>query len=114
MDSGEAFQSALLRNGELNFAAKRSLLLRLIRAAQPITRTEIAERLKIDKSTVTDNVKPLIERGILREDLLDGAGPQKRQPRVISFAAHSDLFIGVNLGVRHSQVGVTKLSGEVT
>ena len=114
MDSGEAFQSALLRNGELNFAAKRSLLLRLIRAAQPITRTEIAERLKIDKSTVTDNVKPLIERGILREDLLDSAGPQKRQPRVISFAGHSDLFIGINLGVRHSQVGVTKLSGEVT
>ena len=111
MDSGHAFQSALLRNGELNFAAKRSMLLRLIRAVQPITRTEIAERLNIDKSTVTENVKPLIELGVLREDVLESGAPGRRA-RVVSFAAHRDYFIGVNIGVRHSQVGVAKLSGE--
>src|SRR4029434_369522 len=111
MDSGPVFQSALLRNGDLNFAAKRSMLLRLIRAAQPITRTAIVERLKIDKSTVTENVKPLIERGILREDIIEGEG---RRPRVLSFAAYDDYFVGVNLGVRTSQIGVTNLSGEVT
>ncbi len=112
MDSGRIFQSALVKNGELNFAAKRSMLLRLIRAAQPITRTEIAERLKIDKSTVTENVKPLIARGILREESLE-TSVHGRPPRVLSFAGDNDHFIGVNLGVRHSHVGVTRLSGDV-
>lgn len=94
-------------------ANKRSLLLRLIRAEQPITRTEIAHRLDIDKSTVTENVKPLITAGILREDTLDPGG-QGRRPRVLSFAAAKDYFIGVNLGVRHSQVGITTLAGDIS
>lgn len=111
MDSGPAVQSALLRKGDLNFAAKRSMLLKLIRAAQPITRTAIAERLKIDKSTVTENVKPLIDRGILREDVIES---ESGRPRVLSFAASAGYFIGINLGVRHSQIGVTNLVGEVS
>lgn len=94
-------------------ANKRSLLLRLIRAAQPISRTEIAERLSIDKSTVTENVKPLIDDGVLRESLLTER-INGRRPRVLSFAADNDYFIGVNLGVRHSQIGVTTLNGEFT
>jgi predicted NBD/HSP70 family sugar kinase len=113
MDSGQTFQSALARPGELNFAGKRSLLLRLIRAVQPINRSEIAERLRIDKSTVTENVKPLIDRGILREDTLE-TGAQGRRPRVLSFADDHGYFIGVNLGVRHSQVGLTTLGGEMS
>jgi predicted NBD/HSP70 family sugar kinase len=111
MDSGPAVQSALLRKGDLNFAAKRSMLLRLVRAAQPITRTAIAERLQIDKSTVTENVKPLIDRGILREDVIES---ESGRPRVLSFAPSAGYFIGVNLGVRHSQVGVTNLVGDVS
>ena len=111
MDSGPAISSTFPRTGDLNFAAKRSMLLKLIRAAQPIKRTAIAERLKIDKSTVTENVKPLIERGILREDVIES---ESGRPRVLSFAGNGDYFIGVNLGVRHSQVGVTNLTGEVS
>jgi predicted NBD/HSP70 family sugar kinase len=89
-------------------AKKGSLLLKLIRAAQPITRTEIASRLDIDKSTVTDNIKPLIASGILREETLESKG-QGRHPRVLSFNQTKDYFIGLNLGVRHSQVGLTTL-----
>lgn len=89
-------------------AKKGSLLLKLIRAAQPITRTEIASRLDIDKSTVTDNIKPLIASGILREETLESKG-QGRHPRVLSFNRTKDYFIGLNLGVRHSQVGLTTL-----
>ena len=88
-------------------------MLRLIRAAQPITRTEIAHRLDIDKSTVTDNAKPLIADGVLREETLENTG-QGRRPRVLSFIDDQDYFIGVNLGVRHSQVGMTTLKGEIT
>ena len=110
--SSTAFQNELAA-ANAGVANKRSLLLRLIRAEQPITRTDIASRLEIDKSTVTENVKPLIDAGVLREDTLDIKG-QGRRPRVLSFADSGDYFIGVNLGVRRSQVGVTTLQGEIT
>ncbi|MEO7672947.1 MAG: ROK family transcriptional regulator [Pyrinomonadaceae bacterium] len=88
-------------------------MLRLIRAVQPITRTEIARRLDIDKSTVTDNAKPLITSGVLIEETLENTGLGRR-PRVLSFVDDQDYFIGLNLGVRHSQVGITTLKGEIT
>lgn len=111
MASTTAFQNELAA-ANAAVVNKRSLLLRLLRAEQPITRTDIAARLEIDKSTVTDNVKPLIDAGVLREDTLDVRG-QGRRPRVVSFADTSDYFIGVNLGVRRSQVGVTSLKGDI-
>jgi len=111
MTSSTAFQPELAAPVS-NIANKRGLLLRLIRAEQPITRTEIASRLNIDKSTVTENVKPLIDQEILCEDTLDIKG-QGRRPRVLSFADRGDYFIGVNLGVRRSQVGMTTLKGEI-
>lgn len=113
MNDSSAFQSNLVQAGNLPFARKSGLLLRLIRAAQPITRSEIAARLDIDKSTVTENVKPLIEGGVIREETLPAKG-QGRKPRVLSFVDEKDYFVGVNLGVRSSQVGMTTLGGEIT
>ena len=112
MNSSTAYQ-AELAGPVASTTNKRGLLLRLVRAEQPITRTDIASRLEIDKSTVTENVKPLIAAKVLREDTLDLKG-QGRRPRVISFADNGDYFRGVNLGVRRSQVGVTTLKGEIT
>jgi predicted NBD/HSP70 family sugar kinase len=114
MSEATIFQNDLIHAsaGAPVAARKSNLLLRLIRAAQPITRTEIASRLGIDKSTVTDNVKPLISAGILREETLEVSG-QGRKPRVLSFVADRDYFIGVNLGVRTTQVGMTTLKGEI-
>lgn len=114
MTSAADFQTELSRaNGSAgHYATKGSLLLRYIRASQPVTRTEIAERLRIDKSTVTENVKPLIARGILKEETDDGKETRRR--RVLSFAADNRYFVGVNLGVRRSQVGLITLRGEIT
>ena len=113
MDSGQIFQSALLKTGDLNVAGKRRLLLRLIRASQPITRTEIAQRLKIDRSTVTENTRELINRGVLQEITRD-AGTDVRRGRVLSFAGTNDYFVGINLGVRHTQIGWTTMTGETS
>jgi len=115
MNNGLLYQSELLGASRVQQSTSRkgNQLLRLIRAAQPITRTEIAERLTIDKSTVTENVKPLLSQGILREESLAAEG-QKRRSRVLSFTDDKIYFIGVNLGVRHSQVGFTTLRGEIT
>jgi predicted NBD/HSP70 family sugar kinase len=94
-------------------ATKGDLLLRLIRASQPVTRTELAERLAVDKSTVTENIKPLVASGILLEESINGTA-QGRKRRVLSFAANDDYFIGINLGVRRTQVGSTTLSGNAS
>lgn len=114
MTDAKSFQTDLMSTGVIpqNAAKKGSLLLRLIRAAQPISRTEIAARLGIDKSTVTENVKPLISASVLREETM-GAEGQGRRSRVLSFVEDGTYFIGVNLGVRRSQVGVTTLRGEI-
>jgi len=106
--------NSLLYRPELagqSVSRKGNQLLRLIRAAQPITRTEIAERLGIDKSTVTENVKPLITRGLLRQDIVNH---KDRKRRVLSFTPDNGYFIGVNLGVRRSQVGLTTLGSEIS
>jgi predicted NBD/HSP70 family sugar kinase len=99
--------------GPPSFARKRRLLFKLLRAAQPITRTEIARRLDIDKSTVTENVKPLIASGLIQERSEEDR-ESGRKVRGLSFNGESDYFIGVNLGVRRSQVGIVTLKGETS
>jgi predicted NBD/HSP70 family sugar kinase len=93
------------------------MLLRMVRAAQPISRIELARRLGINRSTVTDIFKPLISAGILREEPLKTPSGtnrlQGRPPVGILFNSDDDFFVGVNLGVRRSQVGLTTLSGEI-
>lgn len=112
MDNGLLYRSEF-SGAQRATSRKGNLLLRLIRAAQPITRVDIAERLSIDKSTVTENVKPLIAAGVIREDLMPADGVNRRS-RVLSFTDDKLFFVGVNLGVRHSQVGMTTLAGETT
>ncbi|MFL6467878.1 MAG: ROK family protein [Pyrinomonadaceae bacterium] len=93
-------------------ATKGDQLLRLIRASQPVTRTDLAERLGVDKSTVTEKIKPLVESGILLEESIEG-GTHGRKRRVLSFADTGDYFVGINLGVRHTQIGATSLNGHI-
>jgi len=109
--SSPVIQIEKTRHGSV--ATKGNQLLRLIRASQPVTRTELAERLGVDKSTVTENIKPLVTGGILIEGTIDG-GTKGRKRRVLSFAENDDYFIGINLGVRRTQVGATTLSGELS
>ena len=113
MNNGLLYRPSLLASASSpdSPVRKSRRLLRLIRAAQPITRTDIIERLRIDRSTVTENVMPLIAMGILVEDPV----PQEangRRSRELSFADR-EYFIVVDLGVRHSQVGTTMLRTEI-
>ena len=114
MSDKRHYQKELLDSVETtpNLAKKGFLLLRLIRAAQPISRTEIAARLGVDKSTVTDYVKPLTKKGIVIEEPIESTG-QGRRPVGLTYRETGDYFIGVNLGVRTSQIGMTTLTGEV-
>lgn len=90
------------------------ILLRMMRAKQPISRIELAEQVGFNRSTVTDMFKPLIAAGIIIEQPgLDEAASQGR-PRInLMLNDSNDFFVGVNIGVRHSQVGLAALNGEI-
>ena len=114
MDNALLYRSGLAQADIASIPAPRKgdQMLRLIRAAQPINRTEIVERLKVDKSTVTEIIRPLISRGILRETTRP-ASELGRRSKVLTFNDDAVYFAGLNLGVRRSQVGTTTLGGEI-
>src|SRR5205085_1265762 len=99
---------------ELTSSAKAErMLLRLVRALQPISRVELARRLGLNRSTVTEIFKPLIAEGIVREERAQATSntnrAQGRPPMSLSFCSEREMFIGVNIGVRRSQVGLASL-----
>lgn len=93
------------------------MLLRLIRAAQPISRIELAKRLNVNRSTVTDIVKPLVAADLIEEKpFVSGDAKNKMQgrpPVALSFNDRKNIFVGLNLGVRRSQIGLTNLKDEI-
>jgi predicted NBD/HSP70 family sugar kinase len=91
------------------------MLLRLLRAAQPISRVELARRLGVNRSTVTDTFKPLIASGLVREEAAPHSPDRVvgRPPVALTFNDDKDFFAGVNVGVRRVQVGLGTLGGEI-
>lgn len=98
-------------------ARSARMLLRLLRAAQPISRVELARRLGVNRSTVTDTFKPLIAAGVVREDSAPPSAALSRvvgrHPLGLSFNCDRDYFVGVNIGVRRTQIGLADLGGEL-
>jgi predicted NBD/HSP70 family sugar kinase len=92
-------------------------LLRLLRAAQPISRAELARRVGVNRSTVTDTFKPLIASSVVREEAVHppaGAGRALgRPPTALMFSDEQGYFVGVNVGVRRTTVGLATLTGGV-
>jgi hypothetical protein len=66
-------------------------MLRIVCAAQPISRVDLARRLNVPRGTVTDIVKPLLAAGVLREGAPDGGGRVGRPPIGLSFRS-DDVF----------------------
>src|SRR5882762_2289901 len=89
-------------------------MLRMVRAAQPISRADLARRLEVNRSTITEMVKPLLASGLLRE-----AAPEQMRARIgrppigLSLREESTFFIGVNIGVRRTQVGAALVDGQM-
>src|SRR5829696_7263297 len=115
VDGGEAAAPAQAQTATGAVGASR-MILRLVRAAQPIPRVEIARRLGVNRSTVTEVVKPLLAEGLLREEqeaLPAGvARTSGRPPVALSFGDLKEFFVGVSVGVRHTTVGLATLAGE--
>lgn len=104
-------------DGQLNLSngsTARSLL-KIVRAAQPISRADLARRLNVNRSTVTEIVKPLLASGILREGnpAHNPLGRTGRPPIGLSLRGERSFFVGVSLGVRRTQVGAATTDGQV-
>ena len=114
-DAAHASQALPAQSLMASVGAAR-MILRLVRAAQPIPRVEIARRLGVNRSTVTEVVKPLLAGGLLREDLeappASAARTSGRPPVALSFGDLKEFFVGVSVGVRHTTVGLATLGGE--
>lgn len=99
-------------------ARSAHMLLRLLRATQPTSRAEMARRLGVNRSTVTDTFKPLIASGVVREETSapTASGAIRalgRRATALSLSSERDFFVGVSIGVRTSQVGLATPGGEV-
>jgi DNA-binding MarR family transcriptional regulator len=62
-----------LTDNAVSPAKTTRMLLRLLRAAQPMSRVEIARRLNVNRSTITDITKPMINSGLLREKAVESS-----------------------------------------
>lgn len=105
-----------LLNEHLGFSSGTvRTLLRTVRAARPISRADLARRLEVNRSTITELVKPLLASDVLHEGEPEpsaGRGRTGRPPIGLSFNPRRAFFIGVNIGVRQSQVGVATIDDQ--
>jgi predicted NBD/HSP70 family sugar kinase len=90
-------------------------VLKIIRAAQPISKTDLAKRLDIKRSTLTSIIKPLLSSNIIRETELEhnqSTGNGKPNS-VLSLVANNNYFIGINIGVRRTQIGIATIDEQM-
>lgn len=87
-------------------------VLRLIWDEEFISRAEIARRLDVSRSTVSEIVDDLLDTGLIAEAGV-GASSGGRRPIVLSFQYDAFTLLGVDVGASHVSVVVTDLRGRV-
>lgn len=87
-------------------------VLRLIWAERRISRAEIAQRMTLSRSTVSELVEPLLASGLVAEA---GVGESRggRRPIVLEFQDDACDILGVDMGASHVSVARTDLRGRV-
>lgn len=91
------------------------MLLRLVRAKPHITRAEIARQIGVERSTITEIVKPLLKSRVLRETkpVTPAAVNSQGRPGVgLVLNTDDKFFIGVNIGVRQCHAGAVTADGQ--
>lgn len=89
-----------------------SALLALIAGGRAVTRTELAAECGLSRSTVTQRVNRLLDRGLVIERG-SGASEGGRPPTVLALAPGSGVLLAADLGATHAALAVADLGGEV-
>lgn len=87
-------------------------VLRLIWTERRISRAEIARRLDLSRSTVSENVEPLLASGLVAE-AGEGKSRGGRRPIVLEFQDGALDILGVDVGATHIWVVRTDLRGRI-
>jgi predicted NBD/HSP70 family sugar kinase len=87
-------------------------VLRLIWQERRISRADIARRLDLSRSTVSEIVEELLPTGLVAE-VGAGASSGGRRPIVLEFQDDAFCLVGVDMGAAHVSVALTNLRGQV-
>ncbi|MBI5216566.1 MAG: ROK family transcriptional regulator [Ignavibacteriae bacterium] len=87
-------------------------VLRLIWSERQISRADVARRLGLSRSTVSEILVPLLKTGLVAEV---GIGKSRggRPPIVLEFQDNARYIIGVDIGATHVSVVITNMRGKV-
>ena len=105
----------VLGNRSLETYKQHSLsdyILRLIWREHQISRADIARKLDISRSTVTEVVKDLLYSGYISE-VGSGVSSGGRCPVVLEFEDNSKFIVGIDIGATHISVALTNLRGKL-
>lgn len=81
----------------------RRILLNLIREHQPISRADLARRLKMSRGMVTSLVNELIEQGLVYQGATANA-PRGRKPRLLHLQTRDRLVVGIDVRRRQTHL----------
>lgn len=89
-------------------------ILRIIKNSPPISRIDIAARLKISRPTVTAYIDELISEGLINE-IGFGESTQLggKKPRLLQFNNRASYIIGAKIGVRTTRAAITDLDANI-
>jgi glucokinase-like ROK family protein len=87
-------------------------ILRLIWREHQISRVDIARKLGLSRSTVTEAVKDLLASRYIAE-IGSGVSSGGRCPVVLEFQDNSKFIVGVDVGATHISVALTNLRGKL-
>jgi predicted NBD/HSP70 family sugar kinase len=88
----------------------RRILLNLIRDHQPISRADLARRLKMSRGMVSSLVTELIGAGLVYQGATANA-PRGRKPKLLHIRAHDRLVVGVDIRRRQTHLLLSDYAG---
>jgi predicted NBD/HSP70 family sugar kinase len=88
----------------------RRILLNLIREHEPISRADLARRLKMNRGMVSSLVTELIDSGLVYQGATANA-PRGRKPKLLHIRSHDRLVVGIDIRRRQTHLLLSDYSG---
>jgi N-acetylglucosamine repressor len=88
----------------------RQIVLNLVRDHQPISRADLARRMKVGRGMVTSLVNELLTEGLIYEGAT-GYAPRGRKPTLLHVRSHDRLAVGIDVRFSQTHLMLSDFSG---